>query len=119
MISELNIIKGRGAQINPTSPFDNFVYDQNPLKNLEEVEKLRTEFLDVYPKTMLNHVKSPDVPFDYSINPYQGCEHGCVYCYARNTHPYWGYSTGMDFEQKIMVKQNAAKILEHKIKHQN
>ena len=54
---------------------------------------------------------------DFSVNPYQGCEHGCIYCYARNTHPYWGYSAGLEFEQKIMVKKNAAELLEEKILH--
>ena len=53
------------------------------------------------------------------MNPYQGCEHGCVYCYARNSHNYWGYSAGLEFEQKILVKKNAAQLLENKIKHKN
>lgn len=112
-------IKGRGAQINPPNPFHKLIYDENPVCNLEEDETLKTEYIDVYPKTMVNKVPSPDIPMDYSINPYQGCEHGCVYCYARNTHPYWGYSAGMDFEQKILIKKDAAKLLEKKIKHTN
>ena len=52
----------------------------------------------------------------YSMNPYQGCEHGCIYCYARNTHEYWGYSAGLDFERKILYKKNAAQLLEEKLK---
>jgi DNA repair photolyase len=55
----------------------------------------------------------------YSVNPYQGCEHGCVYCYARNTHEYWGYSAGLDFERKIIVKKNAAELLEKEFSHKN
>ncbi|HMG14100.1 MAG TPA: PA0069 family radical SAM protein, partial [Saprospiraceae bacterium] len=70
-------------------------------------------------KTMINKVLSPDISIMYSVNPYQGCEHGCIYCYARNTHPYWGYSAGIDFEQKIMIKQNAAGILRKELLHKN
>ncbi len=112
-------LKGRGAQINPANPFLNLVYDSDPTVNLDEDEHLTTEYIEVHPKTMLNKVASLDVPLDYSMNPYQGCEHGCVYCYARNTHPFWGYSAGTDFEQKILVKKNAAELVEAKIKHQN
>jgi DNA repair photolyase len=57
-------------------------------------------------------VKSEDLPMEYSMNPYQGCEHGCSYCFARPTHEYWGYSAGIDFERKIMVKKNAPELLE-------
>jgi DNA repair photolyase len=62
---------------------------------------------------------SPDLGFNWSINPYQGCEHGCVYCYARNTHEYWGYSPGKDFERKILVKQNAAQLLDSAFRKKN
>jgi len=104
---------GRGAQFNPPNRF---------LKNA--VEKLHVEAIDdwtdtnpstVYleekAKSIVNKVDSPDVGMFYSMNPYQGCEHGCVYCYARNTHEYWGYSAGLDFERKIMVKMNAPELL--------
>ena len=114
-----NILKGRGAQINPVNPFDEIEKDETVNHLIDEDGKLRTEFIDVYPKTMVNKVSSPDIPMGWSVNPYQGCEHGCVYCYARNTHTFWGYSAGLDFEQKIMVKKNAAIILENKIKHKN
>jgi DNA repair photolyase len=119
MNAEQPYLKGRGAQINPPSRFEKLIYDTDPTVNLGEDERLDTEYIEVFPKTMLNKVDSPDIPMDYSLNPYQGCEHGCIYCYARNTHPYWGYSAGTDFEQKILVKKNAAELVEAKIKHPN
>lgn len=119
MIELPTYIKGRGAQINPPNPFEQLQYDTNPMANLDQDEVLRTDYIPVYPKTMLNKVKSADIPLEWSMNPYQGCEHGCVYCYARNTHPYWGYSAGTDFEQKILVKKHAVKLVEEKIKHPN
>ncbi len=64
------------------------------------------------PRQVVNKVTSPDLGMMYSLNPYQGCEHGCIYCYARNTHEYYGFSAGLDFESKIMVKKNAAELLE-------
>ncbi len=112
-------LKGRGAQINPPNPYDKLVYDSDPTIGLDEDEQLKTEYIEVFPKSMLNKVDSPDIPLDFSLNPYQGCEHGCIYCYARNTHPFWGYSAGTDFETKILVKKNAAQLLEDKIKHPN
>ncbi len=110
-------LKGRGAQINPANPFHNLQYEEDPLLFDPDGETdLRTEYIPVYPKTMLNKVDSPDIGPAWSMNPYQGCEHGCVYCYARNTHTYWGYSAGVEFEQKILVKKDAPKILEATLK---
>lgn len=110
-------LTGRGAQINPSSRFFNEVRSNDPIlfPELGEKPAITTQYLHVDAKTILNKVESPDVPGDYSINPYQGCEHGCVYCYARNTHPYWGFSSGVDFESKIMIKQNAAELLDAKL----
>jgi len=82
----------------------------------EKPETNRTQYIEIFPKTILNKVTSPDIGLAYSMNPYQGCEHGCVYCYARNTHEFWGYSAGLDFERKILYKKNAPKLLEEKLK---
>ncbi|NND34480.1 MAG: PA0069 family radical SAM protein [Saprospiraceae bacterium] len=106
-------VNGRGAQINPPDPFSQIYREQmepDP-EDISEGKYRASQFIEVFPKTIVNKVKSPDVGMDYSINAYQGCEHGCAYCYARNTHPYWGYSAGLDFESKIMVKKNAADLL--------
>ena len=103
--------KGRGAQINPDSPFER-IHRGSQVTDPGQ----RTQYLPVHSKTVLNRVDSPDVPYGWSLNPYQGCEHGCVYCYARNTHPYWGYSSGMDFERKVLVKIDAPKVLEERFR---
>ncbi|MEM1217167.1 MAG: PA0069 family radical SAM protein [Bacteroidota bacterium] len=104
--------KGRGAQINPTSKYE--AYDYDATSDLEA--EFPTDFIEVHPKTILNKVDSPDIGFSVSLNPYQGCEHGCVYCYARETHPYWGYSAVIDFERKILVKKDAPRLFEQTIK---
>lgn len=117
MVKERSYLKGRGAQLNPTGRFEKYIYDEDPQSYIEEEDnQLSTEYINVHPKTIVNKVDSPDIPMNWSINPYQGCEHGCIYCYARNTHAYWGFGPGLDFEQKIMVKNNAAALLEAKLK---
>lgn len=99
--------KGRGAQLNPHNPFENTLRDKMPDPDLPD----RTCYQEVFPKSMINRVDSPDIGMAWSMNPYQGCEHGCVYCYARNTHPFWGFSAGLDFEQNILVKKDAPELL--------
>ncbi|WP_317133165.1 PA0069 family radical SAM protein [Adhaeribacter rhizoryzae] len=76
-----------------------------------------TEFFTEHPRKIVNSVESPDLGLSYSMNPYQGCEHGCIYCYARNTHQYWGYGAGLDFERKIIIKENAPEILIQQLEH--
>lgn len=118
------LLKGRGAQINPTSQYEKIVRTQEALDWALVADgwddgDLKTQYLETHPKTILNKVESSDIPLEWSLNPYQGCEHGCIYCYARNTHPYWGYSAGLDFERKILVKRNAAQLLENELKKKN
>ncbi|WDF70119.1 PA0069 family radical SAM protein [Sphingobacterium oryzagri] len=106
--------KGRGAQVNPNNKFFTHSYVQEHIEGLDEpfLAGSSTQLIATYPKSILSKVDSPDIGFSRSINPYQGCEHGCIYCYARNSHEYWGYSAGMDFERKILVKYNAVELLE-------
>jgi DNA repair photolyase len=109
-----NYFKGRGAQVNTHNKFLKQQYVQEYSEMLDEELLLpeKTEIIYTYPKTVINKVESDDLGFAYSINPYQGCEHGCIYCYARNTHEYWGFSAGLDFERKIIVKKNVIELLE-------
>jgi len=115
-------IKGRGAQSKIHNRF--FEHQHEVLDEYlnfcetegEEADKNKTKYIDVFPKTFVNKITSPDVSMGYSANPYQGCEHGCVYCYARNSHEYWGYGAGLDFERNILIKRNAPELLEQKLK---
>ena len=104
---------GRGSGHNPTNRFEKHSYSDEDTDGIDipYEEAAKTKFVDVYPKSIVNKVTSPDVGMDYSLNPYQGCEHGCTYCFARPTHEYWGLSAGLDFEQVILVKKNAPELL--------
>ena len=114
-MSSQNHIKGQGAQRNVKNRFEQYSYEPEDW----EIEKTNTQIIEIFPKTIVNAVKSPDLPMEYSLNPYQGCEHGCSYCYARPTHEYWGFSAGIDFERKIMVKKNAPELLEKFFRKRN
>ena len=109
-----DLLKGRGSQINTKNKFLKQELVTQHIEGLDEELELNhaTEYLLEHPKKIINKVVSPDIPLEFSMNPYQGCEHGCIYCYARNTHPYWGLSAGIDFESKILVKPEASKLLE-------
>jgi len=106
--------KGRGAQLNVANPYKENTYVEEHIEGLDEplLSHSKTQLFIEHPKKIVNKVQSPDVGPGYSMNPYQGCEHGCIYCYARNTHNYWGFSAGLDFERKIIVKENAPELLE-------
>jgi DNA repair photolyase len=105
--------KGRGAQYNTKNKF---LKSETTREHIEAIDdwvepNVQTQYIEVFPKSIVNKVDSPDVGMWYSMNPYQGCEHGCIYCYARNSFEYWGYSAGLDFESKILVKKEAPKLL--------
>ncbi len=114
-------MKGRGAQYNPQNPYLKQEYVAEHVEGLDEpmLSNSITEFLQEHPKKVVNKIDSPDLGLVYSLNPYQGCEHGCVYCYARNTHQYWGYGAGLDFERKIIIKENAAQTLAKQLESPN
>ena len=107
-MSSENFIKSQGAQRNEINRFEKYTFEPEE----DDFLKTKTTFTEVFPKTIVNEVKSPDIRMEYSVNPYQGCEHGCSYCFARPTHEFWGYSAGTDFERKIMIKKNAPELLE-------
>jgi len=106
-------LAGRGAQFNTKNKF---LKDQQVKEHIEaidvwEIPNVGAQYLEQQVKSIVNKVESPDLSLMYSMNPYAGCEHGCIYCYARNVHEYWGYSAGLDFERKIIVKTNAPEML--------
>lgn len=118
-MANANPIKGRGTAVNPTNRFETLSVEEGEYvqHGEDEIESPlhRTTFLDDPSRTVLTKNNSPDVGFDYSVNPYRGCEHGCIYCFARPTHEYLGFSAGLDFETKILVKKNAPELLREKL----
>src|SRR5580765_3317222 len=110
-------IRGRGAADNPGNRFEAIhseSYD-DPLEEIPDPGRPPTSFLTDRSRSLLTRNDSPDIGFEYSINPYRGCEHGCAYCYARPTHEYLGFSAGLDFETKIMVKEDAPELLRREL----
>ncbi|MGI4751994.1 MAG: PA0069 family radical SAM protein [Janthinobacterium lividum] len=118
---EQEYFKGRGAQFNTHNKFLQNRYVTEFEEGLDEpfLENTKTQFYNETPKKIVSESNSPDLSFNHSINPYQGCEHGCIYCYARNAHEYYGFSAGLDFERKIIVKHNAAPLLETYLNKKN
>ena len=101
----------RGAAGNPQNRFVPIRLERDADWNPEEDPLPRTQFLKDHTRTIITTNDSPDVGFEASINPYRGCEHGCIYCFARPTHEYLGFSSGLDFETRIMVKEDAPRLL--------
>jgi DNA repair photolyase len=105
------LIHGRGAGGNPANRFEPLHYERGPDDDAEDGPNPATLFLRDSSRSLITTNDSPDVGFEASINPYRGCEHGCIYCYARPTHEYLGFSAGLDFETRIMVKEDAPDLL--------
>lgn len=114
---EIDRRRGRGAGLNPSGRFEPLQREtfDDGWQTLEELPPFKTEVQIEKPRTAITRNESPDIPFDRSINPYRGCEHGCIYCFARPTHAYMGLSAGLDFEAKLFAKPDAAKLLEREL----
>lgn len=109
--------RGRGAALNPSGRFEAWsreVFDDG-WESFEELPPFKTEVQVEKPRTIITRNDSPDISFDRSINPYRGCEHGCIYCFARPSHAYMGLSPGLDFEAKLFAKPDAARLLEREL----
>ncbi|WP_224815140.1 PA0069 family radical SAM protein [Hasllibacter sp. MH4015] len=110
--------KGRAALSNATGRFEAVAREavDDGWDLAEELPPLRTEVTEEVPRSIITRNTSPDVPFDRSINPYRGCEHGCIYCFARPTHAYLGLSPGLDFETRLIARPDAATVLERELR---
>jgi DNA repair photolyase len=104
-------IKGRGAAHNPKNRFRDTELSYDVDEQTGQLDRPKTQLLRDHTKKIISTNDSPDIPFEVSVNPYRGCEHGCVYCYARPTHEFLGMSAGLDFESKIVVKYDAPQLL--------
>ncbi len=112
--------RGRGAALNVANRFNRHHVVEDPAALDEnDLRQIATEFIADTSRTILAKNTSPDLPFTFSINPYRGCEHGCIYCYARPSHEYLGFSAGLDFESKIVVKYNAPDLLAGHLRKQS
>jgi len=108
-------LRGRGSASNPKNRFESIERVPEPPEDNDDISSPHTLFFPDSSKSIVAYNDSPDVGFDASVNPYRGCEHGCVYCYARPTHEYLGFSAGLDFETKIMVKDDAPELLRQEL----
>ncbi|HKS15676.1 MAG TPA: PA0069 family radical SAM protein, partial [Planctomycetota bacterium] len=107
----MNPARGRGSAENPKNRFEEIELTADPEAPEDAISAPATKFYRDESKSVISTNDSPDVGFSASVNPYRGCEHGCVYCYARPTHEYLGFSAGLDFESKIMVKRDAPALV--------
>src|SRR3989441_3295486 len=108
-------IRARGAAENPPNRFEKISLERDAEWNDPDEPAPQTQFFKDHSDSIINYNESPDVGFEASVNPYRGCEHGCIYCYARPFHEYLGFSSGLDFETKIMVKENAPELLRREL----
>ncbi len=109
--------RGRGAGMNPSGRFEptsHHAFDDG-WRSLDDLPPFKTDVQREHPRTIISRNDSPDICFDQSVNPYRGCEHGCIYCYARPTHAYMGLSAGLDFEARLFAKPTAAKLLQKEL----
>ncbi|MDQ0391668.1 PA0069 family radical SAM protein [Labrys monachus] len=113
--------RGRGSASNASGRFESLARfaEDDGWNSTEELPPLRTEVQDEQARKIITFNDSPDISFDRSINPYRGCEHGCVYCFARPTHAHMGLSPGLDFETRLFAKPNAAALLEKELAAKN
>lgn len=116
-------VRGRGAQLNPANRFEDLRLHVLG-EHLDEIaiehpdgRQVQTRVYRDCARTIINPVESPDIPLAWTINPYRGCEHGCIYCYARPTHETFGLSSGLDFETRLFAKTNAASLLRKELSH--
>ncbi|MCD2180696.1 PA0069 family radical SAM protein [Rhizobium sp. GN54] len=109
--------RGRGAGMNFSGRFEQQVRERfdDGWQTLEELPPFKTEVQVEKPRSIITRNESPDIPFDRSVNPYRGCEHGCIYCFARPTHAFMGLSAGLDFEARLFAKPDAPKLLEREL----
>ena len=115
-MQQLVQLRGRGAAQNPKNRFEAAEYLPDPdAFDPEEEPSPRTQFLRDHTRGIIARNDSPDIPFSASVNPYRGCEHGCIYCFARPTHEYLGFSAGLDFETRILVKHDAPELLRREL----
>ncbi|SMO44446.1 PA0069 family radical SAM protein [Gracilimonas mengyeensis] len=119
MADTQNPLRGRGASDNPVNRFEGNYIDYDLDEETGEKPSPKTQLIPDHTKSVIAYNKSEDVGFNASINPYRGCEHGCIYCYARPYHEYLGYSSGLDFESKIVVKYDAPEILRKELSSKN
>ena len=114
---EIDRRRGRGAAINSSGRFEpvSRQLEDDGWDSLEDLPVFKTDVQVEKPRSIISRNDSPDIPFDRSVNPYRGCEHGCIYCFARPTHAYMGLSPGLDFEAKLFAKPDAAKLLEREL----
>src|SRR5437660_9355880 len=116
--ADVRALRGRGALSNASGRYERearVLVDDGWTKDDETPPPLKTEVLRDSSRTIITRNASPDISFDRSINPYKGCEHGCIYCFARPTHAYLGLSPGLDFETQLFAKPDAPKLLEREL----